>query len=237
MSTRLQNHNVGAASAPRSAAANVATALAVDAAKVATKVPAVCAIVLAAGFSTRMGRPKALLDWHGTPFLAQICRMLADAGIARIAAVLSAANAAACRLHTPATVVCAINPRPEDGMLSSLRCGLRALDMPDAHIMLCLVDHPGVQIVTYRALMAQAATDKIIVPLYHGRRGHPTLFGASFVEELRSGACPDGARSVVHAHPHALCEIAVDDPFVVTDIDTPADYAAAVGSADAPRRR
>jgi CTP:molybdopterin cytidylyltransferase MocA len=191
---------------------------------------AVTAIVLAAGFSTRMGRPKALLDWHGTPFLAHICRTLADAGIARIVAVTGAAHDAACRLHTPASVVWTVNPRPEDGMLSSLRCGLQALDTADAHVMLCLVDHPGVQAATYRALVAQAAADRIVIPIYQGRRGHPTLFGARFVEELRNGDCLDGARSVVHAHPDALRQIAVDDPCVLTDIDTPADYAAAVSN-------
>jgi len=265
----------------------------------------VCAVVLAAGFSTRMGRPKALLDWHGTTFLAHICRTLAAAEVPRIIVVTSATNAKACdaavmqasaecgshsplwrsadsiatewpradcpqqnrrtecgshlpqdvslpaapcssaRGHSasaarneqsatamslPSKIICVINPRPEDGMLSSIRCGLDALGDPRMHLMLCLVDHPGVQVATYRTLAAHATADTIIVPTHAGRRGHPTIFGADFMEELRHGACPDGARSVVRTHPDALRQIAVDDPCVLTDIDTPADYAAAVSN-------
>ncbi len=189
-----------------------------------------CTLVLAAGFSTRMGRPKALLDWHGATFLAQICRALAAAVMPRVIVVTSAAHDAACRLHTTENVMCVINPQPEDGMLSSIRCGLRALGSTRAHLMLCLVDHPGVQAATYRALAAHAAADTIVVPTYAGRRGHPTVFGADFLGELRNGACPDGARSIVRAHPDALRAVAVDDPFVLMDIDTPADYAAARGT-------
>ncbi|MCX7002267.1 MAG: nucleotidyltransferase family protein [bacterium] len=190
----------------------------------------VCALVLAAGFSTRMGRPKALLDWHGAPFLAQICRTLTAAGMSRIIVVTNATNDKECRLQAnpaDAGVVWVINPRPEDGMLSSIRCGLGALGGTRAQVLLCLVDHPGVQAATYRTLAAHAAAGTIVVPTHAGRRGHPTVFGADFIDELRHGACPDGARSVVRAHPDALREIVVDDPLVLADIDTPADYAAA----------
>ena len=186
--------------------------------------------MLAAGFSTRMGRPKALLDWHGVTFLAQICRSLTAAGVRRIIVVTSATNDKECRLQTnsaEAGIVWVINPRPEDGMLSSIRCGLGALGGMRTQVLLCLVDHPGVQAATYRTLAAHATADTIVVPTHAGRRGHPTVFGADFVEELLHGACPDGARSVVRAHPDALREIVVDDPLVLATIDTPADYAAA----------
>ncbi len=117
----------------------------------------------------------------------------------------------------------AINPHPEQGMLSSFRCGLRALNSLDKNVMLCLTDHPMVKIETYRILFSVAKKNKIIIPKYKNRRGHPVIFGAEFIPELLEKNCPEGARTIVRTHPEAVEEILVEDAGILLDIDTPED--------------
>jgi len=182
------------------------------------------ALVLAAGASSRMGRCKALLPWRGATFLAHICAQLARAGLPRPVIVVPHSDDTIRRLHAALCVDWALNPAPEDGMLSSLRCGLPRVPVGQG-VMVCLVDHPAVRANTYRALCNAARADAIVVPVWRGRRGHPVVFGAAFRDELMSGACPEGARSVVHAHADAIHEISIRDAGIVQDIDTPAEFA------------
>ncbi len=171
-----------------------------------------------------MGRPKALLDFHGKTFIEEILNNLAAAAISPILIVTSGSNDIKCRLQSTINADWTFNPHPEDGMLSSFRCGIRALGPEKRNIMLCLVDHPAVKLETYKALASRATRDRIVIPVYKGRRGHPVVFGSLFVRDLLEGECAEGARSVIRAHPEAALEVHVDDPGVTLDIDTPDEY-------------
>jgi molybdenum cofactor cytidylyltransferase len=187
----------------------------------------IAAIILAAGYSSRMGRPKALLDWHGHTFLAIVHAGLVNANSAPIVVVIGADSNAIKEAHAGLDVTWVRNPDPSHGMLSSFRCGLRVLceqSVMPMGVMLCLVDHPAVAQATYPELARHAAPDAIIIPECNGRRGHPVIFGNQFVDELLAGDCPEGARSVVRAHPGAVQVVPVDDPGVLLDIDTPDEY-------------
>ena len=89
--------------------------------------------------------------------------------------------------------------------------------------MLCLTDHPAVKAETYKSLIENAKKNKIIIPKYNDRRGHPVIFGADFISELLENDCPEGARSIVRAHSESVKEIYVDDSGILLDIDTPED--------------
>ena len=187
----------------------------------------IAAIILAAGYSTRMGRPKALLDWHGHTFLSTIHAGLHSTHIAPIVVVTGADSDAIKSAHAGLDVTWVRNPDPSQGMLSSFRCGLHALcerSVLPMGVMLGLVDHPSVVQSTYAELVRHVAPDTIVVPEHGGRRGHPVIFGNQFVDELLEGDCPEGARSVVHAHSEAVQIVPVDDPGVLLDIDTPEEY-------------
>jgi molybdenum cofactor cytidylyltransferase len=190
----------------------------------------IAAVLLAAGYSTRMGCPKALLEWRGRTFLATIHTHLAAASVRPIVVVTGAATDEIMVAHTGLTVTWARNPDPSRGMLSSLRCGMRAqrgaAEEIDA-VMLCLIDHPAVDPSTYVALATRATRDTIVIPTHDGRRGHPVIFGQAFFGELLEGDCTEGARSVVRAHADAVCELPLDDIGILTDIDTPDEYNAA----------
>jgi len=182
------------------------------------------ALILAAGKSQRMGSPKALLQWGTCSFLETICHNCLAAGITDIIIVTGYHSSAVRKAHSALPVSWVENPRPDHGMLSSLRCGLNHLPSENCSLLLCLTDYPAVSFRTYLDLVARASDSSIILPVHNGRRGHPVVFGAAFITELRDGPCPEGARSVVRDHPDAIIEMQTDDPAILWDINTPEAY-------------
>ncbi len=193
-------------------------------------------IVLAAGDSTRMGTPKALLpDEDGRPLVARLARTFQAAGIDEVIVVTGAAHDAIVtaleRDRWSATPVVVRNPDPARGQLSSLWVGLDAAERPtlDA-ILMTLVDVPMVKAATVRAVIEawRRGRPPIVRPAVGERHGHPVLFDRAVFDELRRAPLADGVKAVVHAHAAALVNVNVDDEGCVTDVDTPADYDALV---------
>jgi len=179
-----------------------------------------------------MERPKAALHLAGEPFVARISRLLADFS-PRIVVAGTHARETWDALPPGDRIVRLVNPAPERGQLSSLKVALRWLvaEVPSCTALLvALVDHPAVDPATYRALRDASRnaspTAAILLPSHRGRRGHPVVFARSVWEELLALPDDQGARVVVHRDPGRVVEIAVDDPGVLRDVDTPADYAA-----------
>jgi len=114
----------------------------------------IAGLILAAGESSRMGRDKALLTYHGRTFLETIVVTLRNAGVERIAVVLGH-HAEEIRKATKLEgVEVVINPEYRRGQTSSLQAGLRALDSPDLEaVILHLVDHPAVSAATIQELV------------------------------------------------------------------------------------
>jgi len=176
------------------------------------------AVVLAAGASSRMGSPKALLTTPGgTTFVEAILATLRAAGVDTVRVV---AAPGALPVADPV-----INPDPARGMLSSVQCGLRALPEGCDAVLVWPVDHPLVTAPTVTAMIDafRAGDPPIVVPTRGGRRGHPVLFARRLVPELLSADPGIGARAVVHAHPSRL-ELEIADPGILTDVDTREDY-------------
>ena len=195
------------------------------------------AIILAAGESSRMGRPKALLpDLEGRPFVVRLVRTFAAAGIADIIVVTGTQHAAIAQALTadapPVTPLIQINPNPSRGQLSSLVTGLDAAEQRGAEgVLVTLVDIPLSSVETVRAVADawRGSRPPIARPAYEGRHGHPVLFDRSLFQELRDAPLDRGARAVVHAHGADIVTVEVNDAGCVSDIDTPEDYAALIG--------
>ncbi len=179
------------------------------------------AIVLAAGSSSRMGRPKAMLETGpgGLTFADAIVATACAAGVSAVRVVV----APGFERSGPSYVV---NPDPGAGMLSSIHCGLDAIQEQVDAVLVWPVDHPFVRLETIVAMIAAFRTGSppIVVPTHDGKRGHPVLFAARVFPELFTADPSYGARAVVHAHGDRV-ELAVSDHGVVEDIDTPEDYA------------
>jgi len=188
-------------------------------------------ILLAAGASRRMGTPKAALVLDGETFAARGLRLLVQAGCDPLVVVTG--------VHHDAVVTAlpdghgarvTPNPAPARGQLSSLKVGLRRVmgDVADVDgVVVSLVDHPAVTAETVRVLVqaARAGKTPIVVPVFRGRRGHPVVFLHAVFDELLATDDEVGARGVVRRDPRRVTEVAVDDPGIVTDVDTPAAFA------------
>jgi molybdenum cofactor cytidylyltransferase len=177
------------------------------------------AVILAAGASSRFGSPKALANVAGKPAITRLCRVLNDADIEDIAVVVGKhADLIAPEVPTPARVV--ENRGWERGRTGSIKLGVRALP-PGIPLIVWPVDHPAVRLPTIRALMGARGT--IRIPTFEGKRGHPPVFDASLREEILALRDDEPLHNVVHRHEDSIVEVAVPDPAVLWNIDTPDD--------------
>ncbi len=187
------------------------------------------AIVLAAGASRRMGKPKATLPLPGgETFLSRVVRTLRDAGVAEIVVVVRDAAIASQALPaygSPVRVI--LNPDPDRGQLSSLLLGLDAADGQDTDaVLVTLVDVPTVSAATVRAIVAawHRTHAPVVRPVSGTRHGHPVIFGREAFEKLRGADLSEGAKPVVRAFGARMCEVRVDDAGAFEDADTPDEY-------------
>lgn len=189
------------------------------------------AIVLAAGRSQRMGANKLLLPFAGSSVLGRVVDACLGAPAEPVLVVARAPLAPLREVLGSRRVTWVENPDPTADMLASLRCGLRAL--PAA--VECLIVTPGDLPSLEPALLRRMLTDfragqaGILVPLHRGCRGHPVILAARYREELLCAYDGVGLRGLLHAHAAETREWGTDDPAVLEDIDTPADYALARG--------
>lgn len=184
-------------------------------------------IILAAGASRRMGRPKAMLPYRGETFLNRLIRVGGEVAD-RIIVVVGPPYAEQIRNHAIAGAFFATNPAPERGQLSSLQIALATLP-PDADGFFFIpVDCPAVTEETVCSLAdAFARRDPqtlFVIPHYGDRRGHPVFAAMSIASEFLALPAEAQAREVVHRHVSQTLYVDVDDPGILADIDDPAAY-------------
>lgn len=172
------------------------------------------AIILAAGASTRMGTPKANLPFRGGTFLSHLTARLS--AHCNPVITVTGAIALASGQHV-------FNADWQQGQLSSLQCGLRALPPVDSAIF-TLVDHPDPADATIAALLNSVAL--IAIPVYNGRKGHPVFFQSALIPELLALPQTASAKEVFRRHIASTEYIPVNDAGVTDDIDDPTALAA-----------
>lgn len=187
-------------------------------------------IVLAGGRSARMGSPKALLDFRGLPFVVRILEAL-EALEVKARVVVVGPDAARIRpVLAGHDCIVVENADVEGGPIASLRAALHALQTVRPMAALAWpVDLPHVRVATIERLLEtyrRAGALPAVVPTFAGRRGHPVLWGSAVFDELLTSeaASREGARAVLRAHPGEVVTVAVDDPAVTDDLNTPEDY-------------
>jgi len=183
------------------------------------------AVVLAAGFSTRMGRPKPLVEIGGEPALSRILGSLREAGLAHPIVVLgSAADDVREGIDLRGCCV-VVNPSPERGLSSSLRLGMEAAAPRSRGVIVLLGDMPAIRPDTIRAVVEEARSGaQLIVPRFHGQRGFPVFIASHLFSRLEKTMAGDsGARTFLASHSGLLTAIEVPDPGCVLDFDRPED--------------
>ena len=204
-------------------------------------VPNLCGVILAAGESSRMGTDKALLPWPpvapgvlpaGQMFLSAAIQALNPFSEMVIVVVgKNEPNLAPIVYANGASVV--RNPEPERGQFSSLQVGLQeVLSHGRDAAMVTLVDRPPPNFETLRTLCNAFATMAhgkwAVVPEYRDKHGHPVLVAREMIEAFLKAAPTANARDIEHQHQQHVEYVAVDDPFVTLNVDTPEEYAALV---------
>jgi len=185
--------------------------------------PQVSAIVLAAGSSQRMGRSKQLLPLGPKPVIRHCLDGIISAGILDIVVVLGTDGEEIAAAVSGMPVRTVVNPDPRSDMAGSVRLGLRQADRASTGVLICLADHPLVSSGTIKGLLNvhHSGPDSILIPLYQGRRGHPTLFPRKAIEDIFS---LETLRDVIARRAGSVRAMDVDDEGVVLDLDTPEDY-------------
>ncbi|MXX31480.1 MAG: nucleotidyltransferase family protein [Chloroflexi bacterium] len=190
--------------------------------------PMIAAILLAAGESARMGRPKQLLDWGGTPLVTAQVETLLAAGCRPVVVVLGAhEQRVRSAIPVRADVQIATNRQWSTGRASSIRAGARAVPSSVDAVLVSAVDQPTrPEVVTRLSEALQSnPTARIAVPRHDGRNGHPPLFDASLLPELQSVAeRHEGLREVRRRHAEHTMFVNVDDPIVTLNLNTPEAY-------------
>lgn len=184
----------------------------------------ISAILLAAGRSSRMGRCKQLLPVGDSTVIDRCIDTLNAGGVELIVTVVSPEGEEVAGVARRRGTRIAVNEEPEGDMASSIRAGLAALPVHVGSALIALCDYPLVLPETVRALIAagSTATEKVVVPVHDGRKGHPLLVPRSVLAELVPGVI---LRDLLRRDPDRIYPVAVDDPGVLIDMDTPEAYA------------
>jgi len=187
----------------------------------------IAAIVLAAGKSARMGKPKMLLPWGNTTVLGAVLETCAAAGIEHILVVTGAVREsveAVCRQQGVSSV---FNAAYADGeMLSSIQAGIRGLPPAVEATLIALGDQPRMQLQTViRVIEAYAESGaQLVVPSYKMHRGHPWLIHRGLWPELLQLEQNQSSRDFLNRHAEEIRYAEVDSATILEDIDKPQDY-------------
>lgn len=186
----------------------------------------IAGIILAAGASSRMGSPKALLDYQGETFISRLVRVLSTVCDPVIVVLGYHAEQIAHEIGTKAHIV--VNPAPERGQLSSLQTGLAAASPGAEGILFLPVDCPTVAEGTVQRLALRFSQRQpevqFVIPQFEGKHGHPVCFVRKLGDDILALPPTGQARDVVHAHIAHTEYIDVDDPGILRDVDDPEAY-------------
>lgn len=196
----------------------------------------ICAVILAAGASSRMGRDKALLPWppdskSTTLLSAAIGALKPFTATVFVVAGQNETNLAPIAAASGAMLV--RNPAPQRGQFSSMQVGLQAArNAGYENAMITPVDCPPLSAPSLAQLrdafeQARARGTWAIAPENNGRRGHPLFAGRELIEAFLHAAVTSNAREVKHAHAAKFEYISVPDPLLAADLNTPEEYSEA----------
>jgi molybdenum cofactor cytidylyltransferase len=192
------------------------------------------AVILSGGESRRMGSPKALIPYQGRTFLEHLLEITHHPKIAPVLVVLGP-HADQIRKAVPLENSSAvINHDWEKGQLSSIQAAVRQLNSVQAQtdgMILFLVDHPFVTAALVDQLIEEfyRSGRPIVLPAFHGKRGHPVIFARTLYEELLAAPLEKGARTVVWAHAGEVLQVPTEEESVVLNLNDPETLRKALG--------
>lgn len=185
------------------------------------------AVVLAAGLSRRMGRPKMILPWGESTVIRHVASVLMEGGVCAVVVVTGGAREEVESALRGLPVTTAFNPDYENGeMLASVQVGIRALPPGLDAFLLALGDQPQIEPEVVRQVIAayQNQSYPLVVPSFEMRRGHPWLVDRALWNTLLAYQPPKTMRDFLHAQRDGIHYVNVTNPSILMDLDTPEDY-------------
>ncbi|HEX2167323.1 MAG TPA: nucleotidyltransferase family protein [Longimicrobiales bacterium] len=188
--------------------------------------PAVDGVILAAGLSSRMERPKPLLNVGAMTFLERAMTTLRAAGCRRTYVVVNATDGVTADHARELGAETVLNDDPESAPLDSLRLVLQRLPEDTGAVVVLPVDLPLIAEDTVTAIVRSFRENpgRLILPFHNGVAGHPVLIGRDVFDDVLTRPLEEGLRSLIMESARTLREVKVIDPGILIDIDTPDDY-------------
>ncbi len=185
----------------------------------------IAVIILAAGASTRMGMPKALVKFKAKTFLETVVENFQKAGIEKLVVVLGhAAEQIATELNLPADMY-VLNKTYRLGQFSSFQAGVKALGPNIEGTFLALVDQPqiGTNVIKKIRNVFVENPEKIIIPTHQGKRGHPPIFPKTLFQDILLAPTSQTAANIIHKNEDRVLEVEMDDETILWNINTRQD--------------
>jgi molybdenum cofactor cytidylyltransferase len=184
------------------------------------------AIILAAGSSRRMGSQKLLMPYHEGTIIETVVDQVLASQIEDVVVVLGADHDRVRKVLGERPVTYCHNTAHEQGMFSSVICGLRSVPSDAGAVLIYLGDQPGISPAVTNSVI-EAYNEElfgIVIPVYNHKRGHPLLVDLKYRREIEKLDLEQGLRALRHHFPQDVLEVEVDEPGILVDIDTPEDY-------------
>lgn len=187
----------------------------------------IAAIILAAGESSRFGKPKQLLDWKGEPFARAVAKKAMEAGLSPVLLVAGAHKEEIAEAVSDLNITVVENANYKEGQSASIRAGVHALRAADANAgaaLFLLVDQPQITVSVLQALVEKHAEGlyPIIAPMVLDRRANPVLWDRRTFDDLLTLEGDVGGRAVFHKH--RVEYLPWHDDRLLLDVDTPEHY-------------
>lgn len=188
-------------------------------------------ILLAAGISSRMGTPKALLDWGGEPLIRYQIRQLFEAGLDEVVVVLGYHADEIQRQMRDLKCRVMLNPRYQMGKAGSLRIGAKAVNRDAEPVVILGVDQPRSASLIRTLVEAHLASEHPVTrPTFDERGGHPVVVAGSLRAEMMDATDEDEGLRGVLAHYASRTQLVPAGEECRLDLNTPEEYEAAVRS-------
>lgn len=186
----------------------------------------VSALVLAAGYSRRMGVLKPTLRVGDKTVLERVVLLFRDVGIEDVIVVVGHAADQTIPIAQSCKARVVLNRQFELGMFSSIQAGVNALSPASDAFFVLPADIPLVRPQTVVELLEyfRRNKSKIVLPAFLGKKGHPPLVSACYRNEILAYSGDGGLRAVFSNHANEIAHIHVADEMILFDLDTPADY-------------
>ena len=183
-------------------------------------------MILAAGESKRMGKPKLLLPYGEKTIIETIVETVVSSNVENTLVILGSGREKIEEKIKNSPVKIVYNRNFRSGMLSSVQCGFKAVPEETRAVLVVLGDQLKISADVINKLTdAYKSTGKgIVLPVYKKERGHPVLIDMKYGEEVENLSPEVGLRGTVYNHPEDILEVEVETPTIFQDIDYKSDY-------------